>query len=374
MHVASRYLMNHVSQLLWSTTISSEYGERAWENSAKLPAAIQSAQVIPSILNTAKSIILRDGRTLEYSEYGDLRAKPILYFHGFLGSGSQVALSSTLAKKEGMHIIAPNRPGIGTSSPKRFTTMTEYADDIDQLTTQLGIQTFSIFGVSAGGTFALACAYALPDRVTMLGIASCMCPLHLRATRKKIHWVRLYLLLSLAKFPIITRQVLWLIVALSNIQPEWMYKKVMLTQSVLAITEYSFDEMNTLFRADYKSIFQQKNGIRALTNEAQLYFHWGVQMKKFPKHVPVYVWHGKDDTVVPWSVIRPLVQHVAERTVLVPGGHLCFISHMSEILTTMNTANHKTYIRAQAAHTTELHRRFVGAKHLAVGSPSRTHY
>lgn len=321
-----QYLLNHVSQIIWKTSLTKTYGERPWEQDD----------------NTLHTMKLRDGRVLEFAEYGDLEGDPIFYFHGYIGSCNQAALSDEMGKEQGMRIIAPNRPGIGQSSPKRFTNMTEYADDIEQLATMLDIERFSIFGASAGGSFALACAYCLPKRVRLLGIASCMGPLSSMRNRNAMHWFRRNVLSCFANLPGVTELLLRGIFIVSSLRPKWLYKKMMLTSSVMEIAEFRSEEMNHVFRQDYENIFLQKNGIRGLINEAHLYFHWGFDIENFPKDIPVIVWHGMDDPVIPWPVMRTITHSIASlSTILIPGGHLSFFMQIEDVFVRMKSASEK---------------------------------
>ena len=119
---------------------------------------------------------LSDGRLLEYAVYGDPRGKPVLYCHGFLGSHHQGALVDARARRNGLRVIAPNRPGIGRSSPHKFPVMTAPAADMAELMDALGIGEFSVFGAS-GEDVLRSYAFALSHRVRFAGVAGCMAPL-----------------------------------------------------------------------------------------------------------------------------------------------------------------------------------------------------
>src|SRR5207344_2980139 len=48
-----------------------------------------------------------------------------------------------------------------------YDSMVDYAADIADFADVLGIKRFGVAGLSGGGPFVLACAYAIPDRVVM---------------------------------------------------------------------------------------------------------------------------------------------------------------------------------------------------------------
>jgi pimeloyl-ACP methyl ester carboxylesterase/1-acyl-sn-glycerol-3-phosphate acyltransferase len=105
-------------------------------------------------------ITLRDGRTLAYMDRGPRTGTPILYFHGFQGSRlERVPGIDAALTRLNIRLIAPDRPGIGLSTPLHARTIVGWANDVRQLVDQLlgPDQPFSLLGFSAGGTYALAC-------------------------------------------------------------------------------------------------------------------------------------------------------------------------------------------------------------------------
>ena len=117
-----------------------------------------------------------DGRTVEALVEGDPAGFPVL-FHG--GSPSAVAEYEPLdevARELRLRLVTYSRPGYGASTPR--PTAGRYADDVDEsvlVLDHLGIGEFLTIGWSGGGPRALACAALLPDRclaaTTMAGVA-----------------------------------------------------------------------------------------------------------------------------------------------------------------------------------------------------------
>ncbi len=56
---------------------------------------------------------LADGRTLACLELGDPEGSPVLYFHGYPGSRLEGRLAAGAARRHGLRLIAPDRPGFG---------------------------------------------------------------------------------------------------------------------------------------------------------------------------------------------------------------------------------------------------------------------
>lgn len=126
--------------------------------------------------NTDLTIRLPDGRQLGYLEYGDPKGFAVFFCHGLPGSRFQCPRDVAFAAARGVRVIAPERPGFGLSDPKSRHSLTEYAEDVATLADRLGIERFALAGFSNGGPHALACAQALPQRVTRLGLIGSHAP------------------------------------------------------------------------------------------------------------------------------------------------------------------------------------------------------
>jgi pimeloyl-ACP methyl ester carboxylesterase len=120
---------------------------------------------------------LRDGRRLTYSAAGDPDGFPVYYLHGAIGSPRwrTPALDELIARL-GVLYLVPNRPGFAGSEPSPGRTVADFSLDVEDVANALGHRWFSVVGVSAGAPYALACAWALPERVTAIAAASPMSP------------------------------------------------------------------------------------------------------------------------------------------------------------------------------------------------------
>ncbi len=81
------------------------------------------------------------------------------------------------ARRLGMRIIAPERPGFGLSTFQRNRTLSDWASDIAEFANHLGINQFGVAGISGGGPYAAACAALLPSRVTAAALINPVGPL-----------------------------------------------------------------------------------------------------------------------------------------------------------------------------------------------------
>lgn len=123
-----------------------------------------------------RSIVLDDGRRLSFCEFGDRRGVPILGFHGTPGSRFMFRLVHEPARRLGLRIIAPERPGFGLSTYQRKRTLADWASDVSALADHLGLARFGVAGVSGGGPYAAACAALLPQRISAAALISPMGP------------------------------------------------------------------------------------------------------------------------------------------------------------------------------------------------------
>lgn len=133
--------------------------------------ALHSAEVIRAygrILETApveeRGVTIGDGHIIHFIEAGD--GPPLVYFHGS-GAAAHTALPM-MAYLEGLHFIAPDRPGCGLSDfvevgPEGYRAMA--LEVTDQILDALDLDPVFLAGSSGGGLWAIWYALAHPERV-----------------------------------------------------------------------------------------------------------------------------------------------------------------------------------------------------------------
>ena len=120
--------------------------------------------------------MLSDGRRVGCLEVGKADGIPILHFHGNGSSRFEVAMLADVAAAAGVRLIGLDRPGVGNSDPAPGRTLLDWPDDVAEVADRLELERFAIEGLSAGGAYALACAYRMPGRLTGCGLISSICP------------------------------------------------------------------------------------------------------------------------------------------------------------------------------------------------------
>lgn len=95
--------------------------------------------------------------------------RPVVFFHGCPDTRRAAWSGHEVARTAGIRLIAANRPGYGASTPAP-PSYRRVVDDTAELADALGLDDFGVLGMSVGGTFALACAALLPDRVRRVAL------------------------------------------------------------------------------------------------------------------------------------------------------------------------------------------------------------
>jgi pimeloyl-ACP methyl ester carboxylesterase len=115
-------------------------------------------------------VTMPDGRSLAWSEYGDGGGSPVFLFHGWPGSRLVGRHFDEAARRLGVRLVCPDRPGSGASTIQERRRILDWPVDVVALADRLRIPRFAVAGKSAGGPYALACCAELPERVDDCGL------------------------------------------------------------------------------------------------------------------------------------------------------------------------------------------------------------
>lgn len=112
-----------------------------------------------------------DGRRLAFDAAGPVDGELVVYLHGAIGSPQSRSpeLERVLCDL-GIRYVMVSRPGFGGSDPLPGRTLLDFAADVAGLADVLGRARLAIVGVSAGAPYALACAHELPERVAAVAV------------------------------------------------------------------------------------------------------------------------------------------------------------------------------------------------------------
>jgi len=279
----------------------------------------------------AALVSLRDGRKLAYAEYGRRQGSPAFYFHGTPGGRLEGRFLDEAARLQDVRLIAVDRPGYGDSDFKKGRRLTEWPADVAQLADALGIDRFAVIGLSGGGPHAQACAAAMPDRVTAAVIVSgAGSPEAHLDGRRRIG--RVFTRLALWMTPLFAWFVaiwaaFWAPRARQWMMPRWIDRAMMGRREV---REAYVEELRDALRP----------GGRAMAQDLVLFSRpWGFTPVAVGA-VPVTLWHGEADRVVPVRIARYFARAVpnARPTIIPAAAHLMLIAHTAEIMAATKAA------------------------------------
>lgn len=283
------------------------------------------------IAEATDTISRDDGRTLAFCEFGDPDGAPVFVFHGGVGSRGFGLLFEDEAAQLGVRIISPDRPGYGRSSPQPGRTLLDWPDDVSALGDALGLDRFGALGVSGGGPYAAASAYALPDRVTAAALVSAMGP---PAAPRSIG---LRVVIRLA------RHLPWLAAVPVKRQLERArsdpYGAIAARAKGKAEPEAAMHHSEAGRKLNAQTAEAGRQGHRHAVDEIAIAGRpWGFDLGGIT--VPVGVWHGALDRTVPVASSEYYADAVpdAQLTVHDDVGHLSLpVDYSKEILTSLTT-------------------------------------
>lgn len=283
----------------------------------------------------SQRITLRDGRRLAFAEYGDPQGRPFLYFHGFPASRLEAALTDGAAARLGIRIIAPDRPGFGRSDLQPGRRLGDWPADVTQLVDVLGLQQFTVLGVSGGGPYALACAVKIPQRLAAVGLVGGLGPAADTADTAGMATLNRIFLFLFRRAPGLGRPLLALFGAGIRRRPARFFD--LFTATVPAVDRAALlaPGIRPLFHASLREAFRQ--GARGTARELFLYARpWDFDPATIA--VPVNLWHGALDITVPPRMGESLARRIpgCRRHLLAAEGHFSLpLRRVEEILRTL---------------------------------------
>lgn len=276
-------------------------------------------------------VTLRDGRKLAYAEYGRQRGSPTFYFHGTPGGLLEGRLLDEAARLQDVRLIAVDRPGYGSSDFKKDRRINDWPDDVADLADALEIDRFGVVGLSGGGPHAQACAAAMPERVTSAVIVSgAGSPEAHLDGRGRIG--RFFTRALLAMTPLFAWFAAMWTAFWAPRAREWMMPR-------------SIDR-TVMKRRDVREAFMEETrealrpGGRAMAQDLVLFSRpWGFTPSEVGA-VPVRLWHGDADKVVPVRIGKYFAREIpgCQATFVAGGGHMMIVDHAGEIMAAIRDA------------------------------------
>ena len=293
---------------------------------ATLPRMSKASGFAMATARQNQTFVLPDGRTLGYAEYGSTNGHPLLYFHGYPSSRLEASPIDDIASRHSIRVLALDRPGFGLSSPQPHRRILDWPADVQAFAQGMGIARFTVFGVSGGGPFALACAHAFPSHVlTGVGLFATAPPWaagaqHMALYRRLMsvaanHWpsglrVTMSALVGMVRWlmtlrPVTRRIDRWL--EAQRRKDECEPGAALVEDGVSNRT--TVQRREDLLRMLIDEPFAQN--AEAAVHEARLLSspEWGFRFEDVEYNV-VRIWHGADDKNSPVATIRYLAERL----------------------------------------------------------------
>jgi pimeloyl-ACP methyl ester carboxylesterase len=282
---------------------------------------------------TQNLLLLRDGRKLEVTEYGERAGHPTFFFHGLIGSHHQASYISDEAGRFGIRIIAPNRPGVGRSEFIERKTALESVADVEDVAEALQLDEFSLIGISGGTPYALAALSRLAHRVKTVTLISGMGPMRLPGALRGMDRRRRVALEVGSRFPAVARRGFRKALKRFMADPVKLLDRLIATWSVPDQVVFKRKAVYDLFMQDLHQVFTAGAGPVTLAHELGLYRNYGVLLRDLPRDKQITLWHGLSDNIVPPAMACKMAMALPNcEAHLVAGGHFVAVDIAVQII------------------------------------------
>lgn len=269
------------------------------------------------------TIRLSDGRNLGYCVYGKAGGTPLLFFHGTPGSRLFNRFENApWIERLGIQVITPERPGFGLSDPAPGRAIRDWAGDVEELADYIGIDRFHVAGGSGGGPYAIACAIHLPARVLSATLFSSGVPPEVMQLSKGMQTGNRVAFLTARYAPFLLKRLLTGTARAVRRCPDKYWAQVLAKspESDRRIMEKQNGESTI---THVQEAFRQ--GIDGTYRDMLLVSRpWGLDLEKIS--MPVFMWHGTADTLMPISAAREFAKKIpgCEPHFIPDAGHQLF--------------------------------------------------
>jgi pimeloyl-ACP methyl ester carboxylesterase len=283
----------------------------------------------------SRTIALPDGRRLGYAEWGDPNGWPVLFFHGTPASRLGLEWADDIAAARGARLLSLDRPGHGLSDPAPGRALLDWARDVSAFADALALARFAVSGWSGGGPYVLACAFAIPERLTGAAVLSGCGPLVTRAARRSSSDLDRAMLNLSRHLPRAARLVMRPAVVAARRTPKLAVKSI--EQDFSPSDLVAFRRVNTDSKAAVAFFLEAvRSGSAGVIDDYRvLASPWGFEPEDI--EMPVHFWHGDEDRVVAISEARAVAARMpcATFTLVPAAGHLLLMDHFDEVLATL---------------------------------------
>lgn len=284
---------------------------------------------------------LPDGRALDVAATGPAEGTPLVFHHGTPGSKLPTHHLRRAVTERGLRLVTYSRAGYGDSSRRPGRRVVDVVDDVAAMLDALGAERCLVAGESGGGPHTLATAARLPDRVAGALCIASVAPYDSAGLdfmagmgAQNVEEFGLALQGEQALRPYLERDAADLrgtdgpgiVAALQTLLPE--VDRAVLTD------QYGQDLADSIGEG-------LRNGVDGwLDDDLAFTTPWGFELDEIT--VPVFLWQGRSDLMVPFAHGQWLAERVpGVRAHLLDGqGHLSIAAGaidqlLDELITTL---------------------------------------
>jgi pimeloyl-ACP methyl ester carboxylesterase len=296
--------------------------------------------VAPSSLIMDQVAQLHDGRGIGIAAVGQPDGFPILHMHGSGSSRLEVRLAATAAAAAGVRLIGLDRPGCGRSDPRRGFRLLDWAADVSEVADLLGLERFAIQGISAGGPYALACAWCMPQRLTACGLISSVPP-PTCIRQAGPFWMRLLWSLG-ALIPQAIGSYGRLVQHSYGTDPASIERALLRYARRLGAADQEILSQPVIRRLLVEAMIEglRQGGAGQLESGLAEIQPWGFEIARMTFE-PLFIWHGCEDRLIPPAAAHLFAQMLPQATATFyeHEGHFSTpVNHVREILSALRRA------------------------------------
>ena len=277
---------------------------------------------------------LPDGRTLEALVTGPEDGTLLVLHHGSPGAAvPHLSLEEATAER-GIRLVQYSRPGFGDSTRHAGRTVADCAADVAALADHLGAERFLTAGWSGGGPHALACAALLPERVMAAATIAGVAPYDAEG----LDWTAGMGEENQIEYPLAATDpdahLEWIRAAVEKLAEVRAEDIVAAMRTIISdVDEASLTgELGEVVAASFRAAFRSGPwGWR--DDDLAFVAPWGFDLSEI--RVPVTIWQGRHDLMVPFAHGEWLLAHVpsARSGLRSEHGHLSLVvGSIGEIL------------------------------------------
>lgn len=259
---------------------------------------------------------------------------PLITHHGTPGAGIAYEPFAQAAAERELEYIAYSRPGYATTPRKAGRSVADCAADVAAILDDMGAERCYTLGWSGGGPHALACAALLGDRVIKAAVLAGVAPWDAQG----LDWTAGMGAENLEEFAAMEEGPEALRAFLEEARSS--VEGITRDQVAASLGDLIGETDRRVLEGDFADFLAESFRV-GLAEGTDGWFDddlatrasWGFSLDEI--RVPVTVWHGDDDRMVPMAHGAWLASHVpGARAVLRPGeGHLSIaVDHYGEIL------------------------------------------